>query len=359
MNGILYLEDGTVYQGKGFGKKGMAVGELVFNTSMTGYQEILTDPSYAGQVLMMTYPLIGNYGVNKENMESNQIYAYGLIVKSICKNPSHYTSEETVHEMLQNMDIPGVYGVDTRSIMKKIRQQGTMKCIISNEERSIDELASCLKETSLREDGMKEVSTKKVMHIPGVGPRVAILDFGIKKSILHNFIDKNCDVLIFPYGTSSEEILRSHPDGLFLSNGPGNPKKAVEAIETVKKLIYRLPIFGVGLGHQLLALSLGGNTYKMKYGHRGTNHGIYDKERDRAYVIDQNHGYAVAEHSIEDREMVITHRNLNDKTIEGIRHKSLPIFSVQFYPENIRVQGDSSYLFNQFISQIKEETVCL
>ncbi|TCO71063.1 glutamine-hydrolyzing carbamoyl-phosphate synthase small subunit [Marinisporobacter balticus] len=359
MNGILYLEDGTVYKGKGFGKKGTSVGELVFNTSITGYQEILTDPSYAGQIITMTYPLIGNYGINSSESESSKIYAKGLVTKSIDQNPSNYMSEYTLEEMLQKMGIVGICDVDTRSITKRIRNEGALKCIISNEDLSMEQLDEILKEKKLKEDWMKIVGTKEVFHIEGKGPKIAVLDFGIKQNILNNLKYRNCDITVFPYDTSYEEIMNSSPDGVLLSNGPGNPKAATEAIETIKKIIKKIPTFGICMGHQVLSLAVGGDTYKMKYGHRGGNHGVYDITRDKAYITSQNHGYAVDRKSVEENGMEITHINLNDNTVEGMRHKELPVFSVQYHPEGAPGPTDSTYLFDKFIDHLKEGDKCL
>jgi len=353
MKGILYLEDGTVYMGKGFGKSGTSVGELVFNTSMTGYQEILTDPSYAGQVITMTYPLIGNYGVNKFAWESSKSHAKGFVVKSISNTPSNYTCENSIDEMLKSMNIVGIYGVDTRSITKKIRSNGALKCVISTEELSISMLEDYLKNGQYTEDYMEEVSTKRIINIKNEGPKIAVMDFGAKNNIINNLKHRNCDITIFPYNTSYEEIMDIKPDGVLLSNGPGDPKAVECAIKTVKKIITKTPTFGICLGHQILALAVGGDTYKMKFGHRGGNHGIYDIQRDRAYITSQNHGYAVDESSIEQKGMVITHRNLNDNTIEGMQHKELPVFSVQFHPEGAPGPEDTSYLFDKFMGLIK------
>lgn len=358
MNGILYLEDGSIYKGKGFGKKGVSVGELVFNTAMTGYQEILTDPSYAGQIITMTYPLIGNYGVNQGDMESPKIHAHGFVVKSICSTPSNYMSEKSLDQFLKDMEIVGIWDVDTRSITKKIRSYGALKCVISNEDLSIEELKKYMENASLKDDYMKRVGTKEILHIPGKGPRVAIVDFGIKRNIIENLRSRGCDLTIFPYKSTYEEIMNSNPDGVFLSNGPGDPKAATEAVETVKKLIGKVPIFGICMGHQILALAVGGDTYKMKYGHRGGNHGVYDIERDQAYITSQNHGYSVDPESVEKNGMIITHKNLNDGTVEGMKHKELPVFSVQFHPEANPGPGDSAYLFENFLSQIKEGVSC-
>ncbi len=353
MKGIIYLEDGTTFLGKGFGKKGTAVGELVFNTSLTGYQEILTDPSYAGQVITMTYPLIGNYGVNHFDEESKKIHAKGFVVKSFEKDPSNYLSEGSLEEMLIKMNTVGVYDVDTRSITRKIRDKGAVKCVISNEELSLKELQAHLDSVELKDDWMKESGTQEIIKIPGDGPRVAVIDFGIKWNIIRNFEERGCDITIFPYSATYEEIMASNPDGVFLSNGPGDPKAATEAIEVVKKIINEKPTFGICMGHQVLALALGGDTYKMKFGHRGGNHGVYDITRDRAYITSQNHGYAVSKDSLDENTVQITHINLNDDTVEGLRHKTLPVYSVQYHPEGSPGPKDSTYLFDQFISEIK------
>lgn len=353
MKGIIYLEDGTTFLGKGFGKKGTAVGELVFNTSLTGYQEILTDPSYAGQVITLTYPLIGNYGVNHYDEESTKIHAKGLVVKSFEENPSNYLSEGSIEDMLIKMNTVGVCDVDTRSITRKIRSKGAVKCVISNEDLSLKELQAHLDSEELKDDWMKISGTQEIIRMEGTGPKVAVIDFGIKSNILRNLQARDCDITVFPYSATYEEIMASSPDGVFLSNGPGDPKAATEAIEIVKKIIEKKPTFGICMGHQVLALALGGDTYKMKFGHRGGNHGVYDITRDRAYITSQNHGYAVSKDSLDEDTVEITHINLNDDTVEGLRHKKLPVYSVQYHPEGSPGPKDSTYLFDQFISEIK------
>lgn len=354
MNGTLYLEDGTIYSGKGFGKKGTSVGELVFNTSMTGYGEILTDPSYAGQIINMTYPLIGNYGVANKHWESKKIHAKGFIVKSICEVPSNYTSEETIGSMLERMNIVGISGVDTRSITKKIRNTGTMKCVITTENLTVKQLEEKIKEFQGESNYVEEVSTEEIYHISGKGHRVVLMDFGAKTNIVENLKERECDITVVPFNTSFEKIMELNPDGIMLSNGPGDPKDNPIVIETVKKLIKVKPTFGICLGHQILALSFGADTYKMKFGHRGGNHGVYDIEKDKAYITAQNHGYAVNKESIKEKDLVITHINLNDDTVEGIRHKFLPVFSVQFHPEGAPGPADSAYLFDQFIYNMEQ-----
>ncbi len=361
MKGILYLEDGTTYIGKGFGKIGTAVGELVFNTCMTGYQEILTDPSYAGQIINMTYPLIGNYGVNSYENESERVYAKGFIVKSVCKNPSNYMSEGSIDDMLKTMNVVGLCDVDTRSITKKIRSAGAMKCIISNDEFSTKKLKSIMDEKDIRKNYVKLVSTKEIKHINGSGFKVAVMDFGEKNNIIENLKQRNCDITIFPYNTSYNEIMSIKPDGVFLTNGPGDPKELAGVTSTVKSIINSVPTFGICLGHQIIALAVGGDTYKLKFGHRGGNHGVYDIERDKAYITSQNHGYAVDPKSVENKGMIITHKNLNDGTVEGMKHKSLPVFSVQFHPEGAPGPTDTSYLFDKFLmlmdKNVKEEAI--
>lgn len=355
MDGLLYLADGSIYKGKGFGTRGTAVGELVFNTSMTGYQEILTDPSYWGQIITMTYPLIGNYGINKDEWESKNIYAKGFVTKTISKTPSNYKSEMSINEWLEKMNVVGVYDLDTRNITKKIREKGTVKCVITNEDISLTELQNICMNNELKEDWMKEAGTKEIIHIEGNGHKIAVLDFGAKASIINSLKERKCDITIFPYKSTYEDIISISPEGLLLSNGPGNPKEAVEAIEVIKQFIGKIPIFGICMGHQVLALALGGDTYKLKYGHRGGNHGVYDKDIDKAYITSQNHGYAVKAESIFLKGMEITHINLNDETVEGMKHKSLPIFSVQFHPEASPGPRDSKHLFDKFLSLIKED----
>ncbi|MEY8000628.1 glutamine-hydrolyzing carbamoyl-phosphate synthase small subunit [Clostridium sp. Mt-5] len=348
MNSILYLEDGTVFMGKAIGKRGITTGELVFNTSMTGYQEILTDPSYRGQIITMCYPYIGNYGINYNFSQSNEIQAKGIVIKNMYNNTSHYLSENSFENFLKENKIVGISGIDTRSITKKIRSAGTMKCVICDENKSINEIKDIL---NSHEDKnlVAQVSTKSIVHIEGSGPKVAFLDFGTKNNIIENLKIRNCDITIFPYNSSYETIMNINPDGILLSNGPGDPKDLGSIMNNVKKLIGTVPIFGICLGHQLLSLAFGGDTYKMKFGHRGGNHGVYDITLDRAFITSQNHGYAVKRESLNENDIEITHVNLNDNTVEGIRHKKLPVFSVQFHPEASPGPTDSEYLFDKFL----------
>ncbi|MFA6941650.1 MAG: glutamine-hydrolyzing carbamoyl-phosphate synthase small subunit [Clostridiaceae bacterium] len=354
MKGILYLEDGTIFEGSGFGYLGTSIGELVFNTSMTGYQEILTDPSYAGQIITMTYPLIGNYGTNIEDNESLKVHASGFVVRTFSKAPSNFKSEGSIEDMLIKMKIVGISDVDTRQITKKIRDNGTLKCVISNQDIPIEELDKLVKSYNQPDDWMKKVGTKEKYIIEGEGLNVALIDFGVKQNIIENLKKRGCNITVFPHDAAPEEILSINPDGVLLSNGPGDPKLAKDSIKTAKKLFGKVPMFGICMGHQIIGLALGADTYKMKFGHRGSNHGVYDIERDRAYITSQNHGYAVDPESLTG-DMIITHKNLNDNTVEGIKHTKLPVFSVQFHPEGAPGPDDTAYLFDKFIQMMKEE----
>lgn len=349
MKGCIYLEDGTFVRGSGFGARDTRVGELVFNTSMSGYEEILTDPSYMGQIITMTYPLIGNYGINSSDRESEKVHAFGFVAKDISYNPSNAASEMNIDRWLAEEGVPGVFGIDTRKITRRIRREGTVKCVISTEDLPERELKRKLEESELRGDWMKEASRGDVLHIPGGGHRIGVMDFGVKANIIRNFEKRDMDIYIFPYGTSAEEMLAVKPEGIFLTNGPGDPECAVEAVTEVKKLIGKIPLFGICMGHQILGLALGGKTYKLRYGHRGGNHGVYDRDRDRSYITSQNHGYAVDAYSFDDEDILITHVNLNDGTCEGLRHRNYPLFSVQFHPESSPGPEDTGYLFDRFV----------
>lgn len=362
MIGKLFLEDGSFYEGQGFGAVGTSVGELVFNTSMTGYEKMLTDPCYSGQVVTMTYPLVGNYGINGEESQSNKIYARGLVVRECCQEPSNYLCEKTLDQWLKEMGVPGISGVDTRKITKKIRNQGTMKCVITTENKSVTELKKICEETPIRGDLMKEASWAKGEDFAKKEGafNVAVLDFGAKRSILESLEAFGCNLNIFPYGFTAEEVLTSNPDGVFLTNGPGDPQEAEEAIEAVKKLLQAkkadgkpLPMFGVCMGHQILALALGGEVYKLKYGHRGGNLGVYNLGMDKSVITSQNHGFAVKAESMLLKNMDITEVNLNDKTVEGMCHREKPVFSVQYQPEATPEYGDSKYLFEKFVDLMK------
>jgi carbamoyl-phosphate synthase small subunit len=354
MKAILALEDGTIFTGKSFGVEGEVIGEIVFNTGMTGYQEVLTDPSYCGQIVTMTYPLIGNYGVNLEDIESSRPQVKGFIVRELCKTPSNWRSIETLNDYLKRHNIIGIEGIDTRALTKILRSKGTMNGIVTTNE-SFDFESSL---ESIKSYGIKnpvyEVTTKEVIHYEGNGFKVALIDLGIKQNIVRSLLNRGCEVFVFPAWSKAEEILAINPDGIMLSNGPGDPKDCKDVIDTIKKLIGKKPIFGICLGHQLTALANNANTGRLKYGHRGCNHPVKDINKDLTYITSQNHGYTILEESL-DRELIeISHRNMNDNTVEGVRYKGVPVFTVQFHPEASPGPKDTAYLFDEFMDIMKK-----
>lgn len=344
MKARLILENGIVFQGEGFGYLEETVGLVVFNTAMAGYQEVLTDPSYYGQIVVMTYPLIGNYGLNLEDVESNSPKVKGLIVQEACDYPNNFRCEIKLEDYLKNNKIIGLQKIDTRALTKVLRDKGTMKGIITLEQVSEDYIKNKLESFS-NSDAVKKVTTDKVYTIDGKGKHIAVLDYGVKASVLKAFMDRDCKLTVFPYHASCEEILSVNPDLIFLSDGPGDPRDVKVSIETIRDLIGRKPIAGICLGHQLLALALGGSTDKLKYGHRGSNHPVRDLESNRVYITAQNHGYYVDK--LPDK-VTATHINVNDGTIEGMKHDSLPIYSVQFHPDTS--SKDENNIFDKFLS---------
>ncbi len=355
MKRYLVLEDGTYYEGEGFGFDQYQIGELVFNTSMTGYQEILTDNSYCGQIVMMTYPLIGNYGINRDDNESVVPHVFGFVIKDYCETPSNFRSEETLDAYLKRVKIPGIYGVDTREITKKIRAIGTLKASFCNTEEEIEPLVQKLKSADFLHDQVARVSTKTIYPIPGRGKKIVVMDFGIKLSILRELTQRGCDLTVVPYDTSAEEILAMHPDAVFLSNGPGDPADLTEVIENIKKLIPNTVIFGICLGCQLIALASGAKTYKLKFGHRGGNHPVVNLKTGKVEITSQNHGFAVNIDSLKDTDLEMSYEALNDKSCEGVRHTKYPVFAVQYHPEANAGPQDSNYLFDEFIELIEKE----
>jgi len=352
----LGLADGSIFEGLGIGAQGEIGGEVVFNTGMTGYGEILTDPSYCGQIVTLTYPLIGNYGVARGHLESRKPFLRGLIIKELCQEPSNWSLNISLEDYLKENNVIGVQGIDTRALTKKLRSHGTMVGIISTLEQSDEELIA--KAKALNYQGVKyveEVTTPNTFTMPGHGHRLVVMDFGAKANILRSLQSFGCHLIVVPATTTAEEILALQPDGVFLSNGPGDPQDVPYAVETVKKLIGKKPIFGICLGHQLIGLALGGMTYKLKFGHRGSNHPVKDLANGRVYITSQNHGYALSVESLKNTDAVITHINLNDNTVEGIRHKYLPVFSVQYHPEAAPGPVDSLYLFQQFMNILDQE----
>jgi carbamoyl-phosphate synthase small subunit len=358
MNAILALENGKVFRGKSFGASGQRCGEVVFNTSMTGYQEILTDPSYKGQIVTMTYPLIGNYGVNKEDVESRKIFLEGFVVKEYSKIASSWRSEKPLGDYLKENNIIGIEGIDTRQLTLEIREAGAMKAVLSTLDTDEKALIEKVRQSSglVGIDLVKDVSIDKkyIWSSPKNKFKVVVLDCGVKYNTLRELIKRHCQVIVVPAVTSSEEILKLKPDGLMLSNGPGDPAAVSYVIETTRKLIGKLPIFGICLGQQMLGLAFGGKTYKLKFGHHGVNHPVKDLKTGKVYITVQNHGFCVDIDSLNKKEIEVTHINLNDQTLEGIRHKKLPIFSVQFHPEAGAGPHDAEYLFDEFIKLMKK-----
>jgi carbamoyl-phosphate synthase small subunit len=354
MKAFLILEDGHVFEGTSIGSTKEVISEIVFNTSMTGYLEVMTDPSYAGQAVVMTYPLIGNYGICYEDMESSKPFVDGYIVREISRIPSNFRSEATIQEFLAKYDIPGIAGIDTRTLTKILREKGTMNGMITtNEAFVLDEVVEKLHEYKVM-GVVKRVSCTEVSEIKGDGYKVALLDYGAKNNIADSLKERGCNVLIYPAETKAEDILKENPDGIMLSNGPGDPKECTVIIEELKKLYESdTPIFAICLGHQLMALATGADTHKMKYGHRGGNHPVKDLVSGRVYISSQNHGYVVDEDTINPEIAEVAFVNVNDKTIEGLRYKNKDIFTVQFHPEACPGPQDSSLLFDEFIKMME------
>lgn len=356
MKAFLILEDGTVFTGTSIGSTKEVISEIVFNTSMTGYLEVLTDPSYAGQAVTMTYPLIGNYGVCYEDMESLKAWPDGFIVRELSRMPSNFREEDPIQKFLLDNDIPGICGIDTRALTKILREEGTMNGMITtNENYNLDEIIPRLKEYTVK-SVVKKVTCKEKYVLEGKGPKVALLDFGAKKNIARSLNKRGCEVTVYPAFTKAEEILATNPDGIMLSNGPGDPKECTEIIEEIKKLYAsNVPIFAICLGHQLMALATGADTYRLKYGHRGANHPVKDLATGKVYISSQNHGYAVDESTLNESVAKSAFINVNDKTNEGLAYVGKNIFTVQFHPEACAGPQDTAYLFDRFMDMMKEE----
>jgi carbamoyl-phosphate synthase small subunit len=375
MEALLALEDGLTLKGKSFGAQGETAGEVVFNTSLTGYQEILTDPSYAGQIVTLTYPLIGNYGVNSQDEESRRPFAEGLIVREIAEVSSNWRQEITLPNHLLKHNIVGISDLDTRALVRHIRDHGAMRAMVSTVDLNPESLVERTRQTPVMvgRDLAKGVTCKEPykwqegsfqlfpeprnrrnrrLHArrPPNLLSVVAFDFGIKYNILRLLTDIGCDVTVVPATTTAAQVLEMNPDGIFLSNGPGDPEPVTYAIQTIRQLIGKRPIFGICLGHQLLGLALGGKTYKLKFGHRGGNHPVMHLQRDKVEITAQNHGFVVDLDSLPENEIEVTHINLNDQTLEGFRHRHLPLFCVQYHPEASPGPHDSRYLFEDFRS---------
>ncbi len=354
MEAFLILEDGTVFSGTSIGSPKEIISEIVFNTSMTGYLEVLTDPSYAGQAVVMTYPLIGNYGICHEDMESERPWVDGYIVRELSRTPSNFRSEDTIQKFLEEHDIPCIAGIDTRALTKLLREKGTMNGMITtNEHYRLEDVLPRIREYAPREE-VRKVTCKEKQVLAGSGFKVALMDFGAKKNIARSLSQRGCQVTVYPAYTKAEEILADEPDGIMLSNGPGDPGECREIIEELKKL-YRteIPIFAICLGHQLMALATGGNTYKLKYGHRGGNHPVKDLTTGRVYISSQNHGYVVDTESLSEEVARPAFVNVNDGTNEGLSYVGKNIFTVQFHPEACPGPRDSAYLFDRFLKMME------
>ncbi len=352
MKAFLILEDGTVFEGTSIGSTREVISEIVFNTSMTGYLEVLTDPSYAGQAVAMTYPLIGNYGVTPD-MESDRPWVEGYIVRELSRVSSNFRCQGTIQDFLADHGIPGIAGVDTRALTKILREKGTMNGMITTDGGyRLEEVIPRLKAYQAG-DVVGKATCKTASALKGKGKRVALLDLGAKKNIAKSLQARGCGVTIYPAHTTAEEILNTHPDGIMLSNGPGDPKECQGIIQEIRKLYESgTPIFAICLGHQLMALANGADTYKMKYGHRGGNHPVKDLETGRVYISSQNHGYVVDVKHLPPSVAVPSFRNVNDGTNEGLRYTNKPVFTVQFHPEACPGPLDSSYLFDKFIQMM-------
>lgn len=353
MKAFLILEDGTVFTGKSIGSKREMISEIVFNTSMTGYLEVLTDPSYAGQAVVMTYPLIGNYGITPD-LESKRAWPDGYIVRELSRIPSNFRCEGTIQDFLEQQDIPGIADIDTRALTKILREKGTMNGMITtNENYNMEEVLPKLKSYKVG-DVVSKVTCEEKYTMEGSKKKVALLDLGAKNNIANSLNIRGCEVTVYPADTTADEIISANPDGIMLSNGPGDPADCISIIDEIKKLYHtEIPIFAICLGHQLMALATGASTHKLKYGHRGGNHPVKDLKTGRVYISSQNHGYVVDDKTIDPAVAVPAFVNVNDETNEGLEYIGKPIFTVQFHPEACPGPQDSGYLFDRFLEMME------
>jgi carbamoyl-phosphate synthase small subunit len=357
---VLALEDGLIFEGRSFGREGETTGEVVFNTALCGYQEVLTDPSYAGQIVTMTYPHIGNYGVNRDDIESARPQVAGFVVREVSTLASSWRASGELHRYLDEAGIVGISEIDTRALTRHLRTQGAKRGVVSTEERSPEDLVGRARasRSMIGLDLAREVTCPERYELPSERPspfRVVAYDFGMKRNILRMLGAAGCEVIVVPATTSAAETLSLHPEGVFLSNGPGDPEPCVYAVEASKGLMEKVPIFGICLGHQILGLACGGRTFKLKFGHRGANHPVKNLETGKVEVTSQNHGFSLEPGLFERPEFILTHRNLNDGTVEGFRHRELPLLSVQYHPEASPGPHDSHYLFADFIRLMEEK----
>lgn len=352
MKRYLILEDGTIFPGTGFGAPIISTGEIVFNTGMSGYQETITDQSYNGQIIAFTYPLIGNYGVNRDDFESIKPTCKGVVVHETPRLANNWRMNMSLDDFLKQKKIPGIAGIDTRALTRRLRDKGTMKASIVDaaDDHAFDQLKALV----LPKNQVQQVSTAKPYPSPANGRNIVVIDFGLKHSILRELSKRDCNITVLPYNTTAEEILSLDPDGVMLTNGPGDPEDVPEAIEMIKGIQGKVTIFGICLGHQLFALANGAKTYKMKFGHRGFNHPVREVATKRIDFTSQNHGYAVDADSINPQNLLITHVEINDQTVEGLRHRQYPAFSVQFHPDAAPGPHDAAHLFDEFIDMIDD-----
>ncbi|MEG0338756.1 MAG: carbamoyl phosphate synthase small subunit [Oscillospiraceae bacterium] len=360
MKALLILANGIVFEGQSLGEVGTTIGEVVFNTAMAGYEETLTDPSYYGQIITQTYPLVGNYGITGEDAESERIWAFGYIVREACNSPSNWRSQKTLDTYLKEQKIIGISGIDTRSLTRILRESGVVNGAITTEystkEQALadEKLMNLIRQFSVV-NAVSSVTTDSIKVFNDNGKyNIALYDYGAKNNIIRNLVKRDCRVSVLPASTSANELVALKPDGIMLSNGPGDP---AENVEIIKELAFiaklNIPIFGICLGHQLMALATGAKTVKLKYGHRGVNQPVTDFAHDRTYITSQNHGYAVLGDTVNEDIAKISHINANDKTVEGIRYKNMPCFTVQFHPEASGGPRDTEYLFDEFIELVK------
>ena len=357
MKAKLVLEDGKIFEGFSLGAPGETSGEVVFNTALSGYQEILTDPSYKGQIVTMTYPLIGNYGINSTDLESKKPFVEGFVVKEASRLSSNWRSEKSLSDYLKENDILAIEGVDTRALTRHIRLQGAMKAVISTGDLDNQSLAKKAKESVglIGRDLVKEVTCLKPYYWSDKGKyKIVVIDCGVKFNILRKLAKADCKVLVVPASYPLEAISKEDPQGVLLSNGPGDPQGVPYVVETVKKLLGRMPVFGICFGHQILGLALGARAYKLKFGHHGGNHPVKDLNTGKVSITVQNHGFCLDLESLNKDDIEVTHINLNDKTLEGIRHRKLPLLSVQFHPESNPGPHDAEYLFGEFVKMVEE-----
>ncbi len=356
MKAALALEDGTYVEGRAFGAEKDALGEIVFCTSMTGYVEALTDPSYKGQILMMTYPLIGNYGVTREDFESDGVKVEGFVVRELCKHPSNWRSEISVDELLREYNVPGIEGVDTRMLTRKIRIYGSMKAAIGvGDVEKEDLVKKAVEQPSISDiDLVDKVCVREAKRLDAGGDlEVVLVDCGVKMSIVRQLMKRGVNITLVPYDYPADKIMEMNPDGVFISNGPGDPVRVKPAIETIKRLVDKLPMAGICLGHQLTALALGAKTFKLKFGHHGSNQPVKDFETGRVFISSQNHNFAVDEKTLP-KNIEVTQINLNDNTVEGLVHKDIPLITVQYHPEAGPGPHDTYFFFDRFVDMVKE-----